>query len=222
MRFHTKPWAAGLLVATTSLFFSTHAAALDPAWRAEQIADALSAAPPVVTDDAKLIAWMDDGKQVVVREGNGAYVCFASGMTSRRVRKQDLPFKDPACMDQNALAFFQAMWAEKNPMKPSKPYPKAPGIVWMLAGMAVPGGMVKMGKDQSDEHVVAKDGKKIARLTPHIMIMPLPMSNATSSLAGLFDSENPEASWIMFPETPLEHLMVHFSEQDMKSMMQPQ
>jgi hypothetical protein len=40
-------------------------------------------------------------------------------------------------MDQNAWAFLKAVWSEKDPLKPEKPYPTAPGLVWMLAGMSV-------------------------------------------------------------------------------------
>jgi hypothetical protein len=55
-------------------------------------------------------------------------------------------------MDQNAWAFFRAMWSEKNPLKPEKPYPIAPGLVWMLAGMSIKKGTVALGK--SDTAVV--------------------------------------------------------------------
>ena len=106
--------------------------AQDQAWKDTQLADALQAAPSVVTDSAKIYAWNDKAEMILIRDGDGPFVCVASGLLSTRVGKPALPFPDPACFDQNAWAFFQAFWAEPNPMKPSKPYPTAPGVVWML------------------------------------------------------------------------------------------
>jgi hypothetical protein len=89
-----------------------------------------------VTYNAKIYAW-EGTKRVLVRDGDGPYTCFASGSNSLRLGKPPLPYPDSACADQNAWAFLEAFWAEPDPMKPSKPLPRAPGIVWMLAGMNV-------------------------------------------------------------------------------------
>ena len=70
------------------------------------------------------------------------------------------------CLDQNAWKFFQVLWSEKNPIKPSRRYPTAPGMVWMLAGMGLGEGMVKIGASGEAEVAVAKSGKKITRISP--------------------------------------------------------
>ena len=49
------------------------------AWPEEQIADALRAAPPNVTEDATIYAFKADGERVLVRSGTGSYTCVASG-----------------------------------------------------------------------------------------------------------------------------------------------
>ena len=70
------------------------------------------------------------------------------------------------CLDQNAWNFFKHFLSEKNPMKPSRPYPTVPGLCWMLAGVAVKGGMVEFGSDNQVEVTVAKSGVKIVRISP--------------------------------------------------------
>jgi len=196
------------------------AQAADKDWKAKQIADALSAGPPGVTKDAQVYAWDAKGQMVLLRHGTGAFTCVASGNTSTRVGKPPLPYPDPMCLDQNAWNFFQVLWLQKNPLKPSRPYPTAPGLVWMLAGMGVSKGMVKIGSSGKAEMAVAKSGKKITRLSPHVMIMPLPMNEKISGMAATYDPDNPDASWVMMRGTPIEHLMIHFSTKVTKSMME--
>lgn len=215
-----KPQSPGF-IATLLLLVSAGSAvyAMDEEWKARQIADAISAGPPVVTEDARIYAWDSNG-QMLLRHGAGPYACVASGLTSTRVGKPLLPFPEPMCLDENAWNFFQVLWSEKNPLKPSRPYPTAPGIVWMLAGMGLNEGMVKIGASQEAEVVVTKDGKKITRLSPHIMIMPLPVDEKTSGMASVYDPSDPYANWIMMRGTPIEHLMIHFSDDAVKSMME--
>jgi hypothetical protein len=200
--------------------FSTVTAG-DEDWRAKQIADAVSAAPPAVTNDAKIYAWKSAGKMIMVRDGDGPYRCVASGNTSIRVGKPPLPYPDPMCLDQNAWAFFQVLWSQKNPMKPTQPYPTAPGMVWMLAGMGLGQGMVKIGASAEAEVTVTTSNKKITRISPHLMIMPFPVNESATGLASAYDPDSPEDSWVMFPGTPIEHVMVHFSSAAVAGMMAP-
>ena len=116
-----------------------------PEWVQAQIEDALRAAPPTVTQDARIYAFTDDGERVLVRDGNGPYTCVASGSNSLRVGKSAFPYPDPICADQNAWAYFDAVWAESNPLNPSKPLPTVPGMAWMLSGMNISAGGIKYG-----------------------------------------------------------------------------
>ena len=148
---------------------------------------------------------------ILHRPGSGPYVCLASGFQSTRVGKPPMPYPDPMCLDQNAWNFVKHLLSEKNPMKPSRPYPTAPGLCWMLAGMAVKGGMVEFGSGTQVEVTVAKSGVKIVRISPHLMIMPFPVNERTAGMSTKYDTANPVASWIMAAKTPIEHVMVHFS-----------
>ena len=104
-------------------------------------------------------------------------------------------------------------------MKPSVPYPTEPGLCWMMAGMAVAGGMLDIGSGMKFEVTVAKSGAKIVRMTPHLMILPFPINEKTAGMPTKYDTDHPEASWIMAAKTPIEHLMIHFSKQEVSAMM---
>ncbi len=133
-----------------------------------------------------------------------------------------MPYPDPMCLDQNAWNFMRHLLSEKNPMKPSRPYPTAPGLVWMLSGMALKGGMVDLGSSDTQVDVtVAKSGVKIVRISPHLMIMPFPVNKKTAGMSSKYNAANPGSSWIMAAKSPIEHVMVHFSEQEVSAMMNP-
>ena len=192
-------------------------------WRERQIKDALMAAPPVITDNATIYGWDEEqgGKMTLLRLGTGNYTCIATGFSSLRIGKPLEPIPGPACADENAWAFFKALLNEENPMKPQKPYPTTPGMVWMLAGMGIKEGMVDIGSGEKIEvevvEGVAKSG--MIKITPHIMILPLPISKS-GSLSTKYDPANPLATWIMAANSPLEHLMIHVSDEDVEAIMQ--
>ena len=104
-------------------------------------------------------------------------------------------------------------------MKPSTPYPTEPGLCWMLAGMPVTGGMLDIGSGTKFEVTVAKSGAKVVRMTPHLMILPFPINEKTSGMSTKYDTDHPKASWVMAAKSPIEHLMLHFSEQEVNAMM---
>ncbi len=216
MRF-TKPFVTALLLATG--IASAHADANLEAWKEKMIKDALTAAPPSVTNDATIHAWDETGNLLMIRHGRGVHNCVATGAFSYRIGLPQPPFPDPMCFDQNAWAFFKAMWAEKNPLKPSKPLPTAPGLVWMLAGMGVPDGMLNKGAATDAQYQIDANGKKIAQLSPHIMIMPLPVAGKTSGMPFNYDPDNPSQTWLMAAGTSIEHVMLHVTEDDVKAMM---
>jgi hypothetical protein len=209
------------VTALLSIGFVHQARASDDKWKAETLADALLAAPPSVTDGATIYGWTDDGELTLARDGAGPYTCVSSGAFSLRLGKPPLPHPDPMCMDQNAWAFLQAVWSEKDPLKPEKPYPTAPGLVWMLAGMSVSKGAVAVGA--SDATVVkataGEAGGEVFQMTPHVMIMPMPFDKSMAEMPTKYNLEDSLGAWIMAAGTPYEHLMQHFSADDVAAMM---
>ena len=59
----------------------------------------------------------------------------------------------------------------------------------------------------------------MTKITPHIMILPLPIAKS-GSLSTKYNPAHPLASWIMAADTPLEHLMLHVSDEDAAAIMQ--
>ena len=224
-RSEQRKWSVAIFSGLTALwitnfFHSAHAA--DEKWKSEAIADALLAAPPSVTDNATIYGWTADGDLTLVRHGTGPYTCVSSGAFSLRLGKPPLPYPDPMCMDENAWAFLQAVWSEKNPIEPEKPYPTAPGLVWMLAGMSVNKGAVAVGTSETSmiRTTAGEAGEEVFRMTPHVMIMPVPFNKQAAELPTKYDLDDPLSAWIMAAGTPYEHLMVHFSADDVAAMME--
>jgi len=189
------------------------------AWPEEQIADALRAAPPNVTSDARIYAFKANGERALVRNGTGPYTCVASGSNSLRVGKPPFPYPDPLCADTNAWAFFEAVWNESDPLRPSKALPSAPGMVWMLAGMNIDrGGIAYADKSRGTvmitEAGAGDDAARHIQMTPHLMILPLPVDASQADLPTTYDPSNPLLTWVMAAGTPLAHIHIHFSEDE--------
>ena len=89
------------------IFSANSAQAGGNSWKAKMIADAITAAPPAVTNGATIYAWDKKGQMILLRPGTGPYVCLASGFQSTRVGKPSLPYPDPMCLDQNAWNFMR-------------------------------------------------------------------------------------------------------------------
>ena len=197
------------------------AQAADDAWVSATISDAIQAAPPSVTATASIYGWTSEGQLVLARYGSGSYTCIGSGSFSLRLGKPPLPYPDPMCLDGNAWAFLQALWAEKDPANPERPYPTEPGLIWMLAGMNVSKSAVDIGAGSIS---VAQEGSgnaemNVVQMTPHVMILPLPFDETAAAMPTAYALDNPLGAWIMAAGKPHEHLMVHFSNEDIKALM---
>jgi hypothetical protein len=190
-------------------------------WKSATIADALQAAPAAVTDTASIYGWTPEGELVLARYGSGTYTCIASGSFSVRLGKPPLPYPDPMCLDQNAWAFLQALWSEKNPANPERPYPTESGLIWMLAGMNVSEDAVDIGAGSIS--VAAESSgtaqAEIYQMTPHVMILPLPFEESIAGMGTAYALDAPLGAWIMAAGKPHEHLMVHFSAEDVSALM---
>ena len=113
------------------------------------------------------------------------------------------------------------MWSEENPIEPEKPYPTAPGLVWMLAGMSVNKGAVAVGASETSviKATAGEAGGEVFQMTPHVMIMPVPFNKEVATLPTRYDLHHPRSAWIMAAGTPYEVLMVHFSADDVTGLM---
>ena len=103
---YTSTFFAILTFSATSVFSGSDE------WKAKMIADALTAAPPIVTKDATIYAWDSNRQMIMLRSGKGSYVCIASGHFSTRLGRPPLPYPDPMCLDQNAWKFMRHMLSQ--------------------------------------------------------------------------------------------------------------
>jgi hypothetical protein len=192
-------------------------------WEQAQIADALRAAPPTVTHQARIYAWQPFGQLVLVRDGPSPYTCVASGSASLRFAKPPLAYPDPFCADPHAWAFIQAYWTEEDP-DPSEavtPLPHAPGLVWMLAGRQ---GVTSYVAADSDEQALVQTTRTRAEqsaghaapdtvsLTPQLVIMPLPLDPVASAFPDTSDPMHPLTLWMRARGTPIGYVPVPVSE----------
>jgi hypothetical protein len=188
-------------------------------WEHAQIADALRAAPPAVTDQARIYAWQPFGQLVLVRDGSGPYTRVASGSSSLRFAKPPLPYPDPFCADPNAWAFIQAYWTEEDPEPTEgiRPLPRAPGLVWMLSRTQVGKSQVHPTKEQQPfvqtGYMSAAQGAGQGTaatdiLTPQLMLLPLPIDPATMELLETYDPVHPLTLWMRARGTPIGYMPV--------------
>ena len=209
---------AGMLALTVPLSCS---GAAD--WEQAQIADALRAGPPTVTHQAKIYAWRPYGQLVLVRDGEGSYTCVASGSAALRFAKPPLPSPDPFCADPQAWAFIQAYWTEESPepMEAFRLLPRAPGLVWMLAGMHGATGHVAVGTDGQASgqmgHAGAVQGAGTTAadpisLIPQLMILPLPIDPTASASPGTVDPTHPLTLWMRARGAPIGYAPVPMPE----------
>ena len=68
------------IITNTTIFFAIFTFSATSAfsgghdWKAKMIADALTAAPPSVTNNATIYAWDSKGQMLLLRSGAGSYV----------------------------------------------------------------------------------------------------------------------------------------------------
>ena len=209
---------AGMLALTAPLSCS---GAAD--WEQAQIADALRAAPPTVTHQARIYAWQPFGQLVLVRDGPGPYTCVASGSASLRFAKPPLAYPDPFCADPHAWAFIQAYWTEEDPdpTEAITPLPRAPGLVWMLAGRQGVTSHVATGSDEQAlvQTTLTRAAQSAGHaapdtvsLTPQLMIMPLPLDPSASEVPNTADPMHPLTLWMRVRGTPIGYVPVPVSE----------
>jgi hypothetical protein len=181
---------------TVGLVHAAPVAGQDDADTQAQIDSAMSAAPSTISADATILAnELDDaGKFVVLQEGSNGWYCQPD--------EPSTPGPDPNCFDQTWLDWMYARVAD------TEPNVTVPGFAYMLQG----------GSESSntDPYATEKTGD-VDWMTspPHIMILlPGSLKEATD-LSSDFDTAGP---WIMYEDTPYEHIMMPVAEGMMGEM----
>ena len=150
-----------------------------------KIAQAMSAAPPAIGEEATIydLEVDEDGAFIVLREGSNGWSCFPDAPGT--------PSVDPMCLDQTWMSWLAALIAQEEPNT------MVPGLAYMLQG----------GSDASNTDPFATepaDGEDWMTSPPHTMIiLPDPLDQSAFST----DAHN-GGPWIMWAGTPYEHIMM--------------
>jgi hypothetical protein len=154
-----------------------------PATDADLIANAMSAAPRAVAEEATIMAMDEKGKMRVLRQGTGPFTCLPDNPGS--------PGNDPMCVDKAGMEWAKAWMTKTTPP----------------AGMVGFGYMLMGGSDASndDPHaMVPAPGKHWVETGPHVMVFnPGPMIDAYPKTA-----DDPRKPYVMWGDTPYRHLMI--------------
>ena len=145
------------------------------------IKKAESGGPAGISKSATIVAMSEDMKSTrTVRRGTNGYTCMVIGP------------EDPMCADENAMAWFDAYMAKKEPAKDKI------GFVYMLMG--------DHGASNTDPFAQAETPtNNWVQTGPHVMIVGAKGMTAGYPSAAKAD---PTKAYVMWSGTPYEHLML--------------
>jgi len=152
---------------------------------AELMAVLRQAAPPTIVEHATVMNAGPDGKMKVIQEGTNGWTCMDPGVQGEG---------EPMCADKAAMDWASA-WQSKKP-------PTAPiGFMYMLKGDS---GVSNTDPYDNEKPTPTNNWIKTG---PHVMIVgtdALPMAKNYPRSA----NPDPKAPYVMWPDTPYEHLMI--------------
>jgi hypothetical protein len=146
----------------------------------EKIAGAMSAGPDSVSKSARIVDTDEQGKMIVLRQGNNGFTCMPGNPT--------VVGEPPMCVDAASMQWF----ADAKGHKP-KPTNTVPGITYMLAGASQ-----RSDSDPNDTTSMPID------VGPHWMIM-WPFDPKTT---GLPTTHKATGAYIMWAGSPYAHLHI--------------
>lgn len=156
----------------------------------QKIADAMSAGPASITQDATIVEWPSEpgGEFNVLREGTNSWTCIVSSPIAMSAGLQD-----PACEDETWFAWDKAWLAGEEPVIGKV------GISYMLSGDAGASNTDPFATGPSDDNDWHVSG-------PHIMVL-LP----NLDYEGISTDPHNGGPYVMYAGTPYAHIMVPVS-----------
>lgn len=152
---------------------------------AELVANAISAAPVAVGQNATVVNFDAQMQMKTLKEGSNGFTCMPDNPAS--------PTNDPICVDAGGMAWLAAYGEKKDPPK------GVVGFGYMLQGESAPDNVDPFATAPAEGHDWMVDG-------PHVMIFNV----AQDMLAGYPQVEHPDHTqpYVMWPNTPYAHLMI--------------
>jgi len=153
----------------------------------EKIADAMSAGPASITQDATIAEWPTEpgGEFNVLREGSNGWTCLASSSAAILGGLQDA-----SCEDETWFAWDKAFVAGEEPNV------EKVGISYMLSGDAGLSNTDPSATEPTDDNEWHVSG-------PHTMVL-VPGSN----YEGVSTDHTNGGPYVMWADTPYAHIMV--------------
>ena len=153
----------------------------------EKIADAMSAGPPSITQDATIVEWPSEpgGEFNVLREGTNGWTCIVSSPVAMSADLQD-----PACEDETWFAWDKAWLAGEEPAVDRV------GISYMLSGDAGVSNTDPFATGPTDDNEWHVSG-------PHVMVLLSGLD-----YEGVSTDPHNGGPYVMFAGTPYAHIMV--------------
>lgn len=150
-----------------------------------KILNAMSAAPPSVAKDATIMDWPTeaDGDLITLREGSNGWVCFTDTAGT--------PSDDPMCFDGNGMRWLEAY------MTGAVPEIDGVGIAYLLQGAST--------ASNADPYAMEPASGEEWLIDPPSLMVFVPGKLDPA----LFTAQPGSGDiYIMWPDTPYEHLMV--------------
>lgn len=154
----------------------------------QKIADAMSAGPASVAEEATIMDWpaAAGGEMTVLREGTNGWVCYPS-----HAAVLEAGLKDPRCFDEAWQVLLKAL------MTQSKPVIERAGIAYMLQGDG--------GSSNTDPAATGPSAANDWHVAgPHLMIL----TSNPSELEGVPTDHHNGGPYVMWAGTPYQHIMV--------------
>lgn len=153
-----------------------------------KIADAMSAGPASVAEDATIIDWpaTAGGELTVLREGSNGWVCYPSNPEVLAAG-----YRDPMCLDEVWQGWLEALMTGSNPSVART------GIGYMIQGDGGTSNLSPAGTGptaDNDWHVAG----------PHLMVL----TSDSSELEGAPTDPHNGGPYVMWAGTPYAHIMV--------------
>ena len=153
----------------------------------EKIADAMSAGPNSITQDATIVEWPSEpgGEFNVLREGNNGWTCLASSSAAIVGGA-----RNPSCSDETWFAWFKAIVAGEEPNI------EKVATSYMLSGDA--------GLSNTDPSATGPTEDNEWHVSgPHVMVL-VPSLN----YEGVSTNHTNGGPYVMWAGTPYAHIMV--------------
>lgn len=153
-----------------------------------KIADAMSAGPASVAEDATIMDWpaTEGGEMTVLREGSSGWVCYPSNPAVL-----EAGYKNPMCLDEVWQGWLEAL------MTGGEPTAARTGVSYMFQG---DGGTSNLSP--ADTGPTADNDWHVAG--PHLMIL----TADPSELEGVSADHQNGGPYVMWAGTPYQHIMV--------------